>query len=371
MKRFATLALCFAVMALSQREGIAYAANADPYCPPGSLFCPTPSDTTAVADGSFGLGTYGSPSGNTGSYFESQLNEGEQLLMVAPGGDYANVPAPGTVPMAIAQAPMPAPVPAPDARPVTGSPIYSPLNTGYSAPVDGLNGFIPPPPGAPRPAVEPASYAQAPATYAQPPVMAPVSAPMPAPAPMVHAQPPMQMAQGGQQSYGYPQTAQAPGPVTDAAFGSYDSQNSYASSAREPQMGFAARQPEPAVVERDPYGVVTRSDFTGTPERSHPYQNTSTKKRRADKLSEVATETSQKKGLGNVDLKPRPENRLPWWKGGFWRNDDDDDAQEKKTRAERKAEKKQAKLAAKEAKLAARKDGDDRESKLSSLLSIF
>ncbi|MCD8138511.1 MAG: hypothetical protein LUE17_01810, partial [Planctomycetaceae bacterium] len=209
--------------------------------------------------------------------------------------------------------------------------------------------------------------------FAQPQVVPQPSAPVAVPAPALQAQPPVQMAQGGYQPLGYPQAAQAPGPVTAAAFNGYEPHYSGGQAPREPQMGFAARQPAPAVAERDPYGVVTRSDFAGTPERSHPYQNTSTKKRRADKLSEVATETSQKQGLGKVDLKPRPENRLPWWKGGFWRNDDDDDDDtgEKKSRAERKAEKKQAKLSAKEAKLAARKEsGDDKESRFS-LFSIF
>ncbi len=370
VKRLATLALCVAVMAVGQREGIALAANAaDAYCPPGSLFCPTPAGTPAVADTGFGLGSYGAPAAGGDSYFQSQLNEGEQLLMVAPGGDYANVPAPGTAPMAYAQAPQaPMAAPAPDARPVTGSPIYSPLNTGYEAPADGLLGFIPPPPGAPRPAAPAAPVpAAAPVpTYAQAPVMAPAVAPIPvvAPAPAVRAQPPMQMAQGG--GYGAPAYGSGPGPLTAAAFS--DNANAFAPAPR-------AREPQPGFAERDPYGVVTRSDFAAAPdrpaERTHPYQNTSIKKRRAEKLSEVANETSQKKAFDKVDLKPRPENRLPWWKGGFWRNDDDDASEEKKTRAERKAEKKQAKVAAKEAKLAARKEsGDEKESRFS-LFSIF
>lgn len=344
MKRIARLATIAAAVAFGLSQGGAFAQDAG-YCPPGAKFCPTPDSAAApmAADSGFGMGSYAMQSAPAGdAYFQSQLNEGEQLIMVAPGGDFANIPAPGQVPYAPPQSYAPQPAYAPPtnlysapvayAPPATyAAPAPMPVNNAYAGgyaptpapvaasyslyadPSDGLRGFVPSMPGS-QPAYS--SY-EAPA-----PAMS--YAPTPAPVP-VQAM--------GYSPVGAPMGA-GPAPLT-------------ADSFQTPYPQALAPRPIPIQVQRlRPEAMQTAA--APMPER-HAYQNdpADPKRRRAEMLSEVANETSRRPD--KLDLKPRNENRKPWWKGGFWNRKSDGSA-EKKSKADIKAERREAELAARRAK---------------------
>lgn len=352
------LLACFAVMAaFGLCQGGAYAQNAEYYCPPGAKFCPTPGSSAPVGDSGFGYGEYPSQSAVVDTpYFQSQLNEGEQLIMVAPGGDFANIPAPG-------QPAWDSGSPYQETNPYGGG--YSGVNTGgyasaypgpgyetaangyatgyAAAPIningarnasDGLRGFMPSPPGAQSAYVPPAAP-----SYAAPaqPQMSPYNSNgygeyAAAPAPM---QTPM--------GYG-----SEPGPLLASSFGGQQpaySPQGYGEYAVRPVQ--EVRQPARQGYGREQENYAQRPQLRDSVRPAESI-TPDAKKRRADKLSEVANETSRRSD--KVDLKPRSENRPPWWKGGFWRKSKADTAVvSKKSRAEVKAERREAKLAAKKA----------------------
>lgn len=83
MKRFSAAIVVFSMVSFGI---IGFASAEDSVCPPGAKFCPAP----GVSGGDDSGGTYGSGTetafGDSQGYFESQLHEGERLIMVAPGG---------------------------------------------------------------------------------------------------------------------------------------------------------------------------------------------------------------------------------------------------------------------------------------------
>lgn len=343
---------CFAVVAaFGLCQGGAFAQDTEYFCPPGAKFCPAPGASAPVADTGFGYGEYPSRSAAVdNSYFQSQLNEGEQLLMVAPGGDFANVPAPGQPSWG------------------SGTPYqemnshgtgYSVANTGgygsaYSVPgsyntgvngyavgyapapmnansvnsgSDGFSGFMPPPPGTQPSYAPPAQPQMSPYNgngyggYAAAP--APMSTPMgygSEPGPLLAS------SFGGQQ----------PAPYSPQGYGEYGSR---------PVQEVRHAAPQGYGREQEIYAQRPQLRDSGRPAESI---TPDAKKRRADRLSEVANETSRRSD--KVDFKPRSENRPPWWKGGFWRkNKGDASIASKKSRAEVRAERREAKLAARKA----------------------
>jgi hypothetical protein len=291
VKRIASLASAVAVLVLVQVG--APVQSAEGYCPPGAKFCPSPAPD---------------------NYFQSQLREGEQLILVAPGGDFANIPASGQVafaPPANLFTAQPSPAPMPAGGGYAGGYAAAPIApvASHADPSDGLRGFVPP-----RPGSGPASYANYSGYEAPPPAMSRIPASAPASLPV-------------------------PAPPTAGAF-SAPAQSFSPSFAPKP-IPVQARRPRPEAAQMA---------SAPAPER-HPYQNppADQKKRRADQLSEVANETSRR--AEKIDLKPRPENRKPWWKGGFlfW-NRKSDASRQKKSRADIQAERREAKAAAQKAK---------------------
>lgn len=365
------------------------AANAaEDYCPPGAKFCPAPGSGTAYADeSSFGYGSYpdmAAGSDGTNSYFESQLNEGERLIMVAPSGyDMGS--------SEIASPASPAPVGS-YAMPSSSfaSPSYSDYpasdysSSGSSSSLGGMS-FMPPPPGSGSSSSSAMTARSEPVSAPPAPVARSLSA---APAPVPAAAPAARtLFQDSHDGDADDFTTLNPMPaMASVSEGTSRKRPAARQAAQSNRSAIASRSsttthsPSKAKVytviddggdddedygdlpsalsgrdfqsDRDTYS--DRGSFREEKEKLHPYQNKPAKQkvRRADMLSEVANETSRRPDKG-VDMKPRPENRVPWWKGGVWRNRDKSkrkDVGPEKTRAEIKAEREAAKKAAKEAK---------------------
>lgn len=87
MKRFSVVAVVFSVLCLGTIDSC---FAEDSACPPGARFCPVPGlSGGGETGGTYGMESemaYGAQSFDSQSFFEGQLNEGEQLIMVAPSG---------------------------------------------------------------------------------------------------------------------------------------------------------------------------------------------------------------------------------------------------------------------------------------------
>ena len=319
MRRFAAAIIAFS--ALTAGFG-SQAVAEEYYCPPDAKYCPAPGTASAGAQtgdfgADFGLPQSGGPSDSQFAAFQSQLNEGEQLIMVAPstGGGYASIAA---VPPQRSMAP----VRATGYNNNSGMAMNAPAPT--PAPVSGGLDFIPPPPGSARSAAPQAPYsapAQQP-TYAAAPVR---QAPPPAPvAPAVAAAPREQSRQAPKADR---RNEARPEPKSFAKGRDYEKKN----DLDEINNFEPARKKEVAKAQ---------------PRAAQPAK----KQRRADMLAEVANETSRREGGKSETASKRDRDdtqvaeRVPWWKGGMWRNrkkdKDNTEVAKAKTKAEKKAEKK-------------------------------
>ncbi len=291
MKRlFASLVVC---SALCIGSGAGRAFGEDYVCPPGAKFCPAPGSGQASAQMTAPFGLDGAGTFNPDARFAqhaSQLREGEQLIMVAPSG--------GGMAMA----------------PASGPSAYAPAAPRRAAPVSGGMDFMPPPPGSRRPAASvsgPAGgetlYAAAPAPR-QAPRQAPPAARRPAAAPASAAAPARRPAREQARISG---PAARVEPVSSPFTPSPDS--------------FARNKSASARGDGGDRADSRRSEKTKVAEKP-------SKKKRADMLSEVANETSRKsdkKAMKEKGAKGKKEkkvkadeddDRVPWWKGGMWRN---------------------------------------------------
>ncbi len=345
MNRIATVIIAVSGLTL----GSLAAAASDYSCPPGAKFCPPPPSAGTASPGGYNddFGSYqpasfASSSSNQG-YHESQLNEGETLIMVAPGG--------GTPGMLTAGSVFKGP-PADYAAPAMGNdggsvaaggmidygsdPSYNfmPANS-HSGPVSAMaapaaafggnennggagNGFMPPPPGfVPPPPGSGSSRAGG------------------------------SVASSSNAKYGDDYANDAPPAAVRSPAAAGESRsaalaNAPTKSQQQPPYHEAYGEPsrkQPAVSSVPAPGP-TRSSSQAQAKPSRPAAKGDdlpmagpAKKKKADQLfSEVANETSKKNrnsGSGNITSGKKSSSetkRIPWWKGGMFRNKKNPDA---------------------------------------------
>lgn len=346
MRRFAASIVACSAFVIGFSAGNAF--GEDYYCPPDAKFCPAPglSQASAATDASFGLGeadTYGT---SQLAVHTSQLHEGEKLIMVAPSTGVGMA----MLPMDDGASPMFASAAVPQAMDGYQSTAYAPASTGgyqtstyapapmyASGPVSGGADmdFIPPPPGTPRPS--PNTYGGDVGRAAQP-VQQNYQA-----APVYAAPPPFSPGEPSYQAPRASREAQAPRVASAAS-----------RPAREPVKvsGPAARvaptdsplAPSPSSFSRSHASSGRDAYDSDAPAARRPAESRlaekPAKKKRADMLSEVANETSRKgdkkteKSASKSDSKTKKDkkekrdkkekassdDKVPWWKGGMWRN---------------------------------------------------
>ncbi len=348
MKRIATVVI--AVTSLT--VGSIAAAAGDYSCPPGAKFCPPPGGSEMSQSYDDAFGAYQAQDFQSAdftaaanqSHHENQLNDGETLIMVAPGGgspgmltagsvfkgppsDYDSAGANYDYASAMNQSPMGQAGPAGGMIDYASDPTYNfmPPNS-HSGPVSAMRapagayndniqdnqdsggGFMPPPPGfVPPPPGErsrsaaasdragssglAAGKAQAPATPARSLASAIETRPQESPAPtMSNQQPPYHEAYG--------ETARKQPAVS-----------SIPAAAPARSSASQAKPSRPAAASED-------VPSAGAPKKT----------KKADLLfSEVANNTSKKNRKDNGETVAGKRGasepaRIPWWKGGMFRN---------------------------------------------------
>lgn len=274
-------------------------------CPPGAKFCPAPGagagDVAATSDfGSFGLPAPEPAQMPQGQYdmHASQLYAGEQLVMVAPtAGGYGQIPQTQvTTPMPMASYDAPAGA-AFDPFNNAGAPLYA-----NSASADGGLDFIPPPPGVGRSTQMPAPAPTV--AYAPQPSMT-----MPRAEPAYQAAPPAQRP--------------APAPIAKRAAPPRPAERDMASgpAARvAPRDNPMAPSPRSFAQTRTTAGFDDNEDYRPSQRQAEVKNDRpAPKRKKADMLSEVANETSSRKKIDD-GKKSAEAKRVPWWKGGIWKN---------------------------------------------------
>ncbi|MCC8107583.1 MAG: hypothetical protein LIQ30_00755 [Planctomycetes bacterium] len=345
MKKFVTALVVVSGLALASLP--ASASDGEYYCPPGAKFCPPPPGNGFSAApaypadnapfGQMAPQPYGRTAPTPGQqvayrepnreYFESQLNEGETLIMVSPGGGPVDGLTPGAIymgppadydmgPMAtnyMRQPPPPAPThreqevkyyPLDVYTPGQPQPHQSapaPQYTLAQAPAPAMNYSLPPVP------VQPQNYARA-------------EAPVPAEAPGFMPPPPSYMPPPpGHQR----QVALTP-PVQPVPVMATPTMATGPIPMPQPQM----RQQPPyheAFADQGPARrqvYETRSDDREAVARqaSTAVRQNNRKPKKAEVISEIANETAQKNRPGRDGKKvEQTDSKVPWWKGGFLR----------------------------------------------------
>lgn len=339
MRRFA--ASIVACSALVIGLGAGTALGEDYYCPPDAKFCPAPglAQSSAAPDAVFGLDDSGAFGSNSQfAVHASQLQEGEKLIMVAPstGAGMAMLP------MDTPSSPMLASASAPQAmggyNASAYASSYAPSPVYTSGPGSGGSDmdFIPPPPGSPRPS--PSSYGGNAVTQAPAPRQTQAAPVYQAAAPSAAHESAYQSSRIPREEY-EPRVAAAPAP---AARQSRESVKLTDPAARvAPTDSPLAPSPDSFSQGRRPSA---RDTFDDEPASRRSAESRVTekpaKKKRADMLSEVANETSRKgdkkkeqtasksdtkdkkdkKEKRDKKEKASSDDRVPWWKGGMWRN---------------------------------------------------
>ncbi len=347
MKKFVTALVVVSGLALASFP--AFASDGEYYCPPGAKFCPPPPGGGIAAApaypvdnapfGQMAAPQYGRPAPAPGpqvafrepnrDYFESQLNEGETLIMVSPGGGPVDGLTPGAIymgppadydmgPMAtnyMRQSPPPAqPIREQEVKyypldvytPGQPQPYQSAPAPQYSiaqAPAPAMNYSLPPVPVpvqnqtyamAPTPVrSEAPGFMPPPPAYMPPPpgqprqvVLTPPAQPVPVMATPTMATGPIPM----------PQQQMRQQPPYHEAFADQAPARRPVYETRSDDREVAARQSSTAV------------------------RQNNRKPKKAEVISEIVNETAQKNRPGRDNKKVETASgKVPWWKGGFLR----------------------------------------------------
>ena len=269
VRRITAVISAIVAVAICTTSGAAGAESGGYYCPPGAKFCPAPgADNTAFNNTHYGMDlATGQVTAYTGSTVQaadnSHLETGETLILVAPTVSPEN--------------------------------IFVPPEVAFGGSASARNQYLPQPPAAtyvtqypPQPRMQaPAPTVAYGSPYpSQPQHVQPYPVQPQAPVPAYPSQP--------QYVQPYPAQPQAPAPAPSVAYGSpYPAQ---------PQQFQPVPVQVPAQQPRQTPRVVTN------------YRDT-------EPHSEVANQTSRRTPKENV----ANDEKVPWWKGGMWRNKKDDD----------------------------------------------
>ncbi len=279
MRRIALCLVAFSAAIIGST--VPHVLAEDYVCPPGAKFCPAPgAGQVAMLPPDAGAFGPASPAGDQFAAFRSQLHEGETLIMVAPSVNMQGYPA------EVAAAPAPARSPAYAAAPAPGG-----------MPLD----FIPPPPGAPRSA--PPAPAQ---TYAREPARThqSASAPRALAAAPVRRPAPESVRTGGRASAA-PATLSRDDPGDPRAA---------ANQAKKPRRADMLSEVANETSRKGSKSGALKSSSRDDREKKSPAR----KDREKDKKDKTDKKDNKK---NKRDKKARTDDdRVPWWKGGFWRN---------------------------------------------------